>query len=136
MKLSCKVRAVWWIARRSGPTRRAATGGAGPVGGTGSCAPGVAASSPRARAPARQSILRRPSRMVPSLLAGAPPGAGKALGSSSIGMPVGADHPLVLAAEVLHHVERIELADSRPELAAQLPLDPAEEIELIIVGLE
>ena len=52
-----------------------------------------------------------------------------------IRIPVRPDHPLLLALEVLHEVERVLLADGRPELAAQLPLDPPEQVELGVVGL-
>ena len=46
------------------------------------------------------------------------------------------DHPVLLALEVLHEVERILLGDGRPELAAQLPLDPTEQVELGVIGLQ
>ena len=45
------------------------------------------------------------------------------------------DDPLLLALEMLHEIERVLLAHGRPELAAQLPLDPAEQVELGVVGL-
>ena len=48
----------------------------------------------------------------------------------SVGVPVGSDDPLVLAREVLHHVQGIEFANRRAEISARLALDPSEEVEL------
>src|SRR5262249_35064570 len=82
----------------------------------------------------RSEDLRRCLRVHP----GGPGPPSRDTGSCfwSLGVAVGTDHPRVLALEVLHHVERVHLADGRPEVTSQAALDPPEKEELPVVRLE
>src|SRR5262245_21783914 len=143
MKSSCSVWAVWWNIRCRRPrfvqtwgcgasVAGVAAGGVavaggsaaatGPAGGEGDWAPGSHANALRRTAAHdhREKIWLRSS--MARLL-------------RLIRISVRAGDPVVLGLEVLHDVQRVLLTHRRPKLAAQLPLDPAEQVELRVVRL-
>ena len=164
MNLSCTVWAEWWSIRWIGPPRWHTCGGAGEA--VGDLRPHVARDQSRGHrharppenpgpiAPHASSPSRPGSRVkcrghsprvdlvsprcdhrrasLPSIR----PGVVRPTGRRSVGVAVGPDDPLLLALEVLHEVERVLLGLGGPELAAELALDPAQEVELRVVGLD